>query len=339
MTAHSMGLSAEQDSHLLASFQSIIIDETNKFNGDTIQVYTGNTAAGTPPIHFSILMDGFQPYDNRIRDEASEKIETKVSPYGQHLVRLYFKHVHPVYCVVSKVRFLKAYKQDKLSIPASLRGAIYGLGAVYWNSDPILRMIQRPFEQHELFHAAQASLEREMDAPNLWKLQACLLMLHEKPGANYTYETPRVWTLSAHAVACAQVIGLHRDPSAWDIAPWEKSLRKKLWWATYITDIWSSVAHGNPPHVYRASYTTPGLHMDDLRFDEDVPEELRDMVDVESASFDVSNAARFLESVALANILHDLLDTVLWVPFFGESQTIGQTNSATVPTRATRLLR
>jgi hypothetical protein len=312
-TAHSMGLAAEQDTHLLSAFRSVIIDERNRLNGDTVRIYPGNLVQGTPPVHFCILQDEFQPYDTRIRDEASKEIELKVAPFGPDLVRLYFKHVHPVYCVISKVRFLRAYKTDKLSIPASLRGAIYGLGAVYWNQDPALRLIQRPFEQYELFHAAQASLERELDAPNLWKLQAGLLMLHEKPGPNYTYETPRVWTLSAQTVACAQVIGLHRDPSEWKLAPWEKSLRKKLWWAAYATNIWSSVAHGNPPHIHRASYTTPDLDMEDLKFDEDVPDELKHMVDADSLGFDVSAAARFSKFISLSQILHSLLDTSLYV--------------------------
>ena len=311
LTAHSMGLSAEQDTNLLASFRSDIISETDRVDGDIIQVYSGNAAAGTAPLHFSILRDSFMPYDDQIKDESSQTIEFKVGSHGPDLVRLYFKYVHPVYCAVSKVRFLRAYREDKLSIPASLRGVIYGLGAVYWEQDPALKRISRPFEQYELFQPAQASLERELDAPNLWKMQACLLMLHDKAARNQTFETPRTWTLSAQAVACAQMIGLHRNPSDWNIAPWEKGLRKKLWWATYVTDTWSSVSHGNPPHIYQASYTTSNLDMDDLRFDEDVPEDLRDMVDVSSANFDVSTAARFLELVRLTQILHNLLDTAL----------------------------
>ncbi|KIX97147.1 uncharacterized protein Z520_07261 [Fonsecaea multimorphosa CBS 102226] len=309
LTAHCMGLSAEQDTHLLASFRSVIINETNRVDGDIIQVHPGNPATGTPPLHFTILRDWFMPYDDRIKHESSQEIEFKVGPHGPGLVRLYFKHVHPVYCVVSKVRFLRAYKEDKLSIPASLRGVVYGMGAVYWKQDPILRTLHRPFEQYELFQAAQASLERELDAPNLWKLQACLLMIHEKAAGNGTFETPRTWTLSAQAVACAQMIGLHRDPNHWKIAPWEKSLRKKLWWATYVTDMWASVSHGNPFLLHATSYTTSNLDMDDMRFDEDVPEDLKDMVDVASASFDVSTAARFLELVKLTQILHNLLDT------------------------------
>lgn len=308
-----MGLASEQDTNLLDSFRSVIMNETQRVAGDIMQVHPGNPVAGKAPVHFYILRDWFMPYDNRIKDDASQLIESKVGPYGPSLIRLYFKHVHPVSCTVSKVRFLRAYKEDKLSIPASLRGAVYAMGAVYWNQDNTLRTIHRSFEQYELFQAAQASLERELEAPNLWNTQACLLMIHEQAASNTTFETPRVWTLSSRAVACAQMVGLHRDPSDWSIAPWEKSLRKKLWWATYVADMWTSVSHGNPPHIYRRSYTTADLTMEDLRFDEDVPNDLSDMVDDTSMSFDTSTAARFLELVRLTQILHTLLETSLYV--------------------------
>ncbi|KIW11346.1 hypothetical protein PV08_10646 [Exophiala spinifera] len=315
MTAHSLGLCSEQDTNLLASFRSVIMNETNRVAGDIMQVHPGSCESGTPPVHFFILRDWFMPYDNQIKDEASRVIESTVEPYGPDLVRLYFKHVHPVNCVVSKVRFLRAYKEDKLSIPASLRGAIYAMGGAFWNQDPVLRTVPRNFEQYELFQAAQASLERELEAPNLWRTQACLLMIHERAANNTTFETPRLWTLSARAVSCAQMVGLHRDPSEWNIAPWEKSLRRKLWWSTYVTDMWTSVSHGNPPHIYRASYTTSDLSMDDLRVDEDVPEDLADMVDESSSCFDASTAARFLEMVKLTQLLHTILET----SFYDES--------------------
>lgn len=306
-TAHSMGLSAEQDTNLLATYRSVIISERNRVAGDIIKVHPGDVDQGAPPLHFYMLSDHFMPYDNALKEESSQLIETKVDYHGPSLVRLYFHHVHPVYCIVSKVRFLRAYKEDKLSIPASLRGVVYGLGAAFWNHDPVLSLIPRPFEQWELFQPAQISLDRELEAPNLWKLQACLLMLHERAAGNGIFETPRTWTLAAQAVACAHMIGLHRDPSQWNIAPWEKSLRKKLWWATYVTDIWASVSHGNPPHIHKDVYGTSNLDMEDLRFDEDVPEDLCDMVDVSSANFDVSTAARYLELVKLTQILGDLL--------------------------------
>lgn len=310
-TAHSMGIAAEQDPYLLTFFRAIIIDETDRVHSNVVQVSPGDSSTGLVPVHFTLIKNDFPHHDNQIRDEASNEIESKAGPYGPNLVNLYFKHVHPAYCVVSKTRFLRAYRKNKLSIPASLRGIIYGLAAVFWNEDPLLKEAVRPFEQHELFIAARASLERELDSPNLWKMQACLLILHEAAPSYWSHETPRTWTLSAQALACAQEIGLHRDPGDWKISQWEKSLRKKLWWATYMTDIWSSIANGNPTHIYPASYTTSDLSMSDLEFDEDVPEDLQDMVHPASHRFETATAARFLEHVKLSQLTHRLLDTAL----------------------------
>lgn len=310
-TAHSMGLAAEQDAYLLASFPSVIVTETNLVASDIVQVEAKNVPRETIPLHFNILQNSFMPYDKLMKDDASHTIALKVGRHGPDLVRLYFKHVHPMYCIVSKVRFLRAYNDDKLSIPTSLRAAVYALGSAYWEQDSTLKATPRPFQQWELFLPAQVSLERELEAPNLWRMQACLLMSHDRAAGNTVFETPRIWTTSAQTVACAQMIGLHRDPSDWKLASWEKSLRKKLWWATYVTDTWCSVSHGNPPLIYPMSFTTSDVDMSDMEFDEDVPDDLRNMVDKGSVGFEISNAARFVELVKLTQLLHALIDTAL----------------------------
>ncbi|KAL4978847.1 fungal-specific transcription factor domain-containing protein [Aspergillus desertorum] len=307
-TAHSLGLAGEQDTDLLASFRSVITNERDGISADVIQVSSGDPEATAFPVHFNLLMDEFQPADDLAKQRISEKIEAMVSPHAASLVRLFFKHVHPVYCVVSKVRFLRAYAEDKLKVPASLRGAVYGLGSTFWEHDPDVEGTLH-FDLHSLFEAAQSSLQRELHAPNLWGIQACLLLLHERPADNATIETPRTWVFSSRIVACAQMIGLHRDSSTWHLAPGEKKLRKKLWWATYMSDIWSSVSHGNPPLVYPRSFTTTPPEIDDLAFDEDVPTDFQDMVDISSQAVDISTSARFLEMVKLSRVLHELIDS------------------------------
>ena len=108
------------------------------------------------------------------------------------------------------------------------------------------------------------------------------------------------------------VYGLHHDASTWNIAAWEKSLRERLWWAAYVTDARSPVGHGNPPHISRASYTTTDLYMDDLKLDEEVPEDLKDMVDAESATVTFLLRHVLLGSfVTLTKTLHTLLETAL----------------------------
>ncbi|KAL4899940.1 hypothetical protein BDW74DRAFT_188827 [Aspergillus multicolor] len=307
-TAHSLGLSGEQDTDLLAAFRSVITNEKDGISADVIQATPGDVEAAAFPVHFNLLMDEFQPADDLAKQRMSDNIEAMVSPHAATLVQLFFKHVHPVFCVVSKVRFLKAYKEDKLRIPASLRGVVYGLGSTFWQHDPDVEGVLQ-IDLHILFEAAQSALQRELHGPNLWSVQACLLLLHERPADNATIETPRTWISSSRIVACAQMAGLHRDSSAWHLVPEEKKLRKKLWWATYVSDIWSSVCHGNPPLVYPSSFTTAPPSMDDLAFDEDVPTDLQEMVDVSSQTVNISTSARFLEMVKLSQILHGLIDS------------------------------
>ncbi|TPX16846.1 uncharacterized protein E0L32_003408 [Thyridium curvatum] len=306
LTAHSMGLSGEQDPELLSSFRSVVMNEVNRVDADIIQLCAGDIVTNQPPVHFTILHDEFAPLDIIAKDAASDRMEATVDGHGDNLVRLYFKHVHPVYPVLSKTRFLRAYAEDKTKIPASLRGAVYGLAANFWKHDPSMTNTLG-FNQHELFEDALACLQRELHGPDLWTMQACLLLMHENPAANATIESPRVWTLAAQAVACAQMIGLHRDPMVWNIAPYEKSMRRKLWWAAFAVDVWSSICHGNPPHIHTDSFTTSLLTMEDIAFDEEVPPELSYLVHEEGTRPDISTSARFYEYTTLSLMLHRLL--------------------------------
>ncbi|KAL4926172.1 uncharacterized protein BDV17DRAFT_293792 [Aspergillus undulatus] len=75
-----------------------------------------------------------------------------------------------------------------------MRGAVYGFGSTFWKHDPDVEG-SLTFDQHNLFEAAQSALQRELHAPNLWGIQACLLLLYERPPDNATIETPRTWFL------------------------------------------------------------------------------------------------------------------------------------------------
>lgn len=68
------------------------------------------------------------------------------------------------------------------------------------------------------------------------------------------------------------MLGLHYDPGKWNLAPWEKRLRKKMWGAVYWADCWSSVCLGNPPHISNASFSTLPPDLDDALADERIPD-------------------------------------------------------------------
>ncbi|KAG9238411.1 hypothetical protein BJ875DRAFT_367985, partial [Amylocarpus encephaloides] len=160
-----------------------------------------------------------------------------------------------------------SYGFDKLSIPASLRRCIYGLACAFWSQDPFLRGFP-PISQPEPFEHAHAALNRELDSPKLATLQACLLILHQQPDMSGTTESPRIWVLACQATACAQSLGLHQDPTEWELPRWENRLRKRLWWIVVIHDVRTSICHGNTPHIVPGSFDTTDLTMDDITFDE-----------------------------------------------------------------------
>lgn len=309
-TANYMGPAAEQDTHVLDSFRYMIVSEIDEIDADYLQVYSGSSRRNDPPVHFLLLENEVPEYTERPKRDAAYAIESRVYPYGPNLVRLYFKYVHPVYPVVSKVRFLRLYNSAKEKIPPSLRGAVYALATVFWNRDPSLKG-PCPWEQHELHTQAQTSLRCELENPNLANLQACLLLLHMAPPWTDTVETPSLWVLASQAVSCAQMSGLHQDCTNWNIDPWEKKLRKKLWWAIYMADCWTSVCHGNPPNIYPESFDTSPPDIEDIRFDEDVPEDLRHLVDPVSSVFQVAVGARFLEMVRITRMTREIIDCSL----------------------------
>ncbi|KAL6357282.1 hypothetical protein LRP88_07440 [Fusarium phalaenopsidis] len=306
-TTHAMGLAAEQDPYFLDAFRSLLLSEREGIDASFVQVYPGGQDPDDHPIHFLLLQDEFPAHKNQAKQAASDAIETFVWPHGPALVRLYFRHVHSAFPVISKGRFLRQYLTAKLDIPSSLRGAVYALACVFWRKDPSLEG-SCPFQQHDLINHAQESLRRELESPNLWRLQASLLLMHMVPPDIDSVETPYTWIMASQATAAAQMIGLHQDPAKWSIAPWEKKLRRKLWWATYFTDCWSAVCHGNPPHIAADTFTTPPPDLEDLRSDEDLPLDLHHMVDPCNTSFRVPDGVRFLEMINIARDTRVILD-------------------------------
>ncbi|GAO13405.1 hypothetical protein UVI_02014120 [Ustilaginoidea virens] len=304
-----LGGTAEQDPFVLDAFSYGILSESSTVDANVVQLHRGGSDVDDLPQHFLFLSMGHPKHTNLSREEASDAMETKVWPHADVLVRLYFRHVHPVLPILSKVRFLRRYSSNRKSLPACLRGAVYALACVFWNEDPAARNADPfPFHQHEIVDQAHRALRRELENPNLFVVQAFLLLIHVQPPSIDAMEAPSTFTLAAQATACAQLIGLHQDSSDWNLEFVEKKLRKKLWWAVFITDCWAAISLGNPPHISESSFNTVVVDIDDLRCDEEVPEDLRYLVDLPNAYFDVSSGARFLELVKITRHLRGVLD-------------------------------
>jgi hypothetical protein len=71
------------------------------------------------------------------------------------------------------------------------------------------------------------------------------------------------WSAIGAVVAAAQNLGLHDDPTDWRLLPWEKRLRKRLWWQIYCMEKFTAHGLGRSSVIPEDSYNVPLLSAED----------------------------------------------------------------------------
>ncbi|KAJ6788503.1 hypothetical protein PWT90_01617 [Aphanocladium album] len=61
----------------------------------------------------------------------------------------------------------------------------------------------------------------------------------------------------APRVSIAHSLGLNHNPLDWNIPKQEKYLRIKIWWALFVQDKWTSLAHGTPARITQRQQNVP----------------------------------------------------------------------------------
>jgi len=105
-----------------------------------------------------------------------------------------------------------------------------------------------------LWSQALLALEDEYRQPRLRVIQLALLILTSRPNENHGQNEialARVRHMAKHrlilqAVGAAHLLGLHIDPTHWNLPRWERSVRKRMWWTLVIHDKWRALLHGRP---------------------------------------------------------------------------------------------
>lgn len=79
---------------------------------------------------------------------------------------------------------------------------------------------------------------------NLQTIQALLLASHYLQGTN---NLNKCWSVVGLCIRLAHGMGLHLDPSRWQISHVEQEFRRRLWWGCYVVDCMLSLRYGRPP--------------------------------------------------------------------------------------------
>jgi hypothetical protein len=145
-------------------------------------------------------------------------------------------------------------------IPTYLLAAIYDLALPFYSDDDHL-CVAEAYSQppaNQLWRLCYEGIMREIHTPRLSVLQACLLYL-QKPRMAPAADTPFRWSFMAFTIGLATTLGLHLDCQNWTIPPWERRLRKRLWWAVYTEETFRSLLYGQPTLLSRDSWNVNDL--------------------------------------------------------------------------------
>jgi len=246
---------------------------------------------------FLVLPDpGTQGYTEELDD--LDAIEEIVKPHGKALVDIYFRVVFPSFPILHKEVYLEKYSRSYREFSPPLLAAVYLLALYYWSYDDALNKYKKP-NVKELENLARKALGDTIHRPKLSTVQAGLLLL-QHTDADFA-------ELTAQMISVAYGLGLHLDASDWNIPHWEKGLRKRLGWALYMQDKWSSLGSGRPALINASNWDLQAVTNDDF------PENAAHENEREGSSEVEKGRILFSYMITLSIILAELLETVFSV--------------------------
>jgi hypothetical protein len=242
--------------------------------------------------------------DENTQDYADEAntlshVEQLVHPHGPALLELYFQIVHPSYPIIQKHLFIERYRSGDRSFSPALLAGMYILALNWWSFDPKLANYAKP-DATRLEAVAMKSLTVAMERPKLSTVQAGLLLL-QRPEADS-------WSLTTQLVAIGQELGLHIDCMSWSVPHWERGLRKRIAWALYMQDKWSSLIHGRPSHIFNANWAVKPITEDDFNEESDGYEP-RLKESEEEREENQRSRTLFAQMISLTQIMAEVMDT------------------------------
>jgi hypothetical protein len=184
--------------------------------------------------------------------EQREIVDQIMGPFKREVVELYFNHVHYNFPILDDETCELLRSGQFTKVPNNLMCVIYALGSPMWTRSDTLKMHPRPDSYYVWNKAISATLE-DFLSPGMPTIQSAVLDQMGRPSVSIVGNI----TLNGRTISLAQTFGLHRDPSKWNITENEKSVRIRLWWCCLITDRWSSIAYGTPPHISKGYYDVP----------------------------------------------------------------------------------
>ncbi|KAI3585419.1 hypothetical protein IWW34DRAFT_608425 [Fusarium oxysporum f. sp. albedinis] len=257
-----LGLSGDMDPYLLQRYQS---DEHGTFKFKQLAIRSVNN---NPPVQFLISQPSLF---GQSRKEAGHtgapissqrvELEKAVSQnMGKRLISLYNRFIAPHYPIFST----ESPPGPATSAPCLL-ATIYSISLPFamYDDQLCIDMAYDSPDAEDLAHLINAAVSFEIHSPNIATVQTLFLLIARPSSNPLVSDASYRWTTMGTLVSAATNIGLHLDPSLWNIPSAQIAERRRLSFFVYALDRWLAAALGRPPHINRANWLVDELSAQD----------------------------------------------------------------------------
>ncbi|KAB8212544.1 hypothetical protein BDV34DRAFT_208264 [Aspergillus parasiticus] len=195
-------------------------------------------------------------------EEALPELSQIVAPeIGERLIQLFLRFINRQFPILS---------ED--SLPAPRAASTHLLAAIYLITQPFttfddylcIEFVYSPPSPQVLFRIAWSELNNALSQPTVQSLQAALILLLHPPLNPLLLDSAAKWTLLGMTVSMAQTLGLHLDPTMWNLPSNEVRTRRRLSWAVFALDKWLAFSFGRPSHISKDNWLITELESSDI---------------------------------------------------------------------------
>ncbi|KAG2047430.1 hypothetical protein BDR06DRAFT_963916 [Suillus hirtellus] len=277
------GLSAGSETLFMAGAE---IDGTSSLQPDELQSMSADVSRLESSLPFSLT--GIPDHDQCQSILSSLLSLLPPYPRASALCETYMEHaawifrpirreeliddiLSPVYALAQETQ--SNTSESKTECPEHTIAALY----MVFSQGALMDLTLPPCNQEaeDYFHLGRValSLRSVFESPTIHTIEALAVMGYCYSNRGKQYALHSAWSVIALASKLAQSMGLHRDPSRFNMSPKVVQRRRTLFWEIFSADLFHSLTLGRPPSN-RLSYI-------DCEFPEDETTTMNDQGEVE----------------------------------------------------------
>ncbi|KAF9318276.1 hypothetical protein BG003_011586 [Podila horticola] len=202
---------------------------------------------------------------NSQSDTRQDTTEMPSREVVDHLLAVYFRHIHPVLPMLHYPTLSDQIRRQELP-PSHLLFAILGLASRF-SENNTFRVPQPGYDRPPctlFYEKAKYLFKEEYDNSQIGTVQALLLMAVQQMGF---CESQRAWLYVGMAIRMAQDLGLNKDLPEHEQVRNRLAfeLRKRTWWSCYVVERLVCAGLGRPLTItQKECETTYPQHDDDI---------------------------------------------------------------------------